>query len=1044
MVRLSRYRPNTKKHKRNAAILAVLMIILSLLDIITSSTVNAASSHSTRLNLSSEQVKQNGNITLTVDAIVNGSTVSSGYTYRFLYNTDGGRSAYPLCDYSSQNWYTFKPSEISGLSNYTGPVFIYADSKTGSTSVWSSYKILNIIPSDEESLKATGTVTSASTYTVGDKLIITMSASGGKSPYTYKYEYCKSGSSYSIYKDYTSTSSVTMPTSSWSANTDYNIRVTVKDGNGKTFTYVSAVSLSAKPVPVPTVTSISVASSCKVGDKLKINCNASGGTSPLQYKFTYINSSNTETVIRDYGTSDNVTWNTAGLAAGNYTVKAIVKDSNGKTANQKATVSLTVSTPSITSFSVQSTARAGEKIKLNCDAKDGTGTLQYKFTYINSSNTETIIKDYSTSDSTTWDTTGLAEGSYTIKVVVKDGNSKTVSQKATIKISKAPTLSPTVSTDPNNATVVKGKDITFTVDTHSDGSENYPPRPYTYKFEYKKESGSYQSMQAYSDNEKCKYNTKDLTAGSYTVKVTVKDKNGKEYSKTCNFTVTVPKITFSVDSGSKDFFTGGGDEKAVLKINDVKGGISEEYEYKFEYLKYGELNDASLTAPTDDSDWQIIKDFSSENTADFTVDKDENAGIYAIRVSVQNNDNTDDNQIYRQIIQNYTVKVKVQHTLADINTLIDKIDTWTSNSIQGDMQSKIEEWSPESEHYDTVPFSYTDYKAAYDAAKSSNTDGNKDYDTLYANLETEFSKLQKLVNSGYVDPNLQEGDSPIGIANAVFLLYKGLLNVVTDTFKSLSDSSVTSTVMYGFDYNTVANKIFPLFKTFAYALIIIFAGVNALETALQYEMFTMRGGVKILARLTFAKVWVDISLIVCRGIVAIATEWLGQITQLTSDIANSINVGVSLQHSDAWIIGWLIDFFNGLLLALGILMLLIPLLVLMITMFAKLFIRSFELAMLQCVSPIFFACLTGETTKQYFKKFILTYISVVFEVLFMALIWYIYIEYLNQAFSVNSTANSVLELLSLEGGIMNFFMVSVGAFILMIKPPQVLKNLVTA
>ena len=107
-------------------------------------------------------------------------------------------------------------------------------------------------------------------------------------------------------------------------------------------------------------------------------------------------------------------------------------------------------------------------------------------------------------------------------------------------------------------------------------------------------------------------------------------------------------------------------------------------------------------------------------------------------------------------------------------------------------------------------------------------------------------------------------------------------------------------------------------------------------------------------------------------------------------------------------------------------------------------IRDFELAILQCVAPVFFACLTGEATKQYFRKFILTYISVVVEVVFMALIWYIYVEYLNQAFSVSTQANSVLELFSLEGGIMNFFMVSVGAFILMIKPPQVLKNLVTA
>ena len=528
MTRLSRFRPDQQKHKKRALILAIMMIVLSVFDLFTS-TVSAASSHTTRINLSADQVKQNGNITLTADAIENGSTATSGYTYRFLYNTDGGTSAYPLGDYSGQNWYNFKPSDISRLKDYTGAVFIFADSKKNGSSVWSKYKILNIIPNDEEGLKATGSVTSAGSYTVGDKLIVTMTASGGKAPYTYKYEYGKAGGTYSTYKDYTSTSSVTIPTDSWSANTDYYIKVTVTDSDSKTFSYVSAVSLSPKPVPVPTITSVSVASSGKVGDKLKINCNASGGTSPLQYKFTYINSSNTETVIRDYGNSDNVTWNTAGLTAGNYTVKAIVKDSNNKTANQKATVSLTVSTPSITSFSVQSTAKAGEKIKLNCDAKDGTGTLQYKFTYIDSSNTETIIKDYSTSDSTTWDTTGLAEGSYTVKAIVKDGNSKIVSQKATIKISKAPTLSPTVSTDPNNATVVKGKDITFTVDSHSDGTENYPPQPYKYKFEYKKSNaGSYSPLRAYGDSEKYKYNTKNLDAGDYVLKATVKDNNGKE------------------------------------------------------------------------------------------------------------------------------------------------------------------------------------------------------------------------------------------------------------------------------------------------------------------------------------------------------------------------------------------------------------------------------------------------------------------------------------------------------------------------------------
>ena len=950
MTRLCR-QANMKKYKKRAFILAVLMIILSVFDFFTSS-ASAVASHSTRLNLSTEQIKQNGNVTLTADAVVNGSAVKNGYTYRFLYNTDGGTSAYPLGDYSSQNWYTFKPIEITALKNYTGAVFIFADSKTGSTSVWSGYKILNIIPNDEESLKANGAVTSAGNYTVGDKLIVTMTATGGQSPYTYKYEYAKSGENYSTYKENTAISSVTVPTDSWTANTDYYIKVTVTDSDNKTFSYMSAVSLSEKTVPVPTISSVSVADNAKIGDKLKINCNAAGGTFPLQYKFSYINSGNAETVI----------------------------------------------------------------------------------------------KDYSNSDSATWNTTGISEGNYTIKVIVKDSNSKTAMQKSSVKIIKTPVLSPTISTDPINATVIKGKDITFTVDTHSDGSENFPPQPYKYKFEYKKTSASeYLPLTSYGSDEKYKYNTQNLAAGDYTLKATVKDGNGMEYSKTVKFTIEVPKITFNVGPGAKDFFTGGGNDKAVIEIKDVKGGISNEYEYKFEYVKYGSLTATTLTPPTNYSAWQNIKDFSSESSADFKVNKDENAGIYAVRVSVQNKGNTNINQIYRQIIENYTIKVKVQHTLSDINSLIDKVDTWTANSIQGDMLDKIKDWTPKnSEHWSEYPFHYESYQNAYDKAKSSNTDGNKNYDTLYSDLETEFSKLQKLVNSGHVSPDLNDGDSPIGIANAVFWLYKGLLNVMTDTFKSLSDSSVTSTVMYGFDYNSVADTIFPLFKIFAYALIIIFASVNALETALQYEMFTMRGGVKILARLTFAKIWVDISLIVCRGIVAIATDWLGQITRLTADITNIIDVGVSLQHSDAWIVGWIIDFFNGVLLAAGILLILLPLVVLILIMFVKLFIRSFELAMLQCVSPIFFACLTGEATKQYFKRFILTYISVVVEVVFMAVIWYIYVEYLNQAFSVSTQANTVLEMFSLEGGIINFFMVSVGAYILMIKPPQVLKNLVTA
>ena len=83
----------------------------------------------------------------------------------------------------------------------------------------------------------------------------------------------------------------------------------------------------------------------------------------------------------------------------------------------------------------------------------------------------------------------------------------------------------------------------------------------------------------------------------------------------------------------------------------------------------------------------------------------------------------------------------------------------------------------------------------------------------------------------------------------------------------------------------------------------------------------------------------------------------------------------------------------------------IPLLYFLIRVIVKLFIMNFELAGLTAISPVFFACFVGDTTKQYLRKFILTCISVVVEVDFMSLIRYIYVEYINQAFSVCTQAN---------------------------------------
>ena len=71
----------------------------------------------------------------------------------------------------------------------------------------------------------------------------------------------------------------------------------------------------------------------------------------------------------------------------------------------------------------------------------------------------------------------------------------------------------------------------------------------------------------------------------------------------------------------------------------------------------------------------------------------------------------------------------------------------------------------------------------------------------------------------------------------------------------------------------------------------------------------------------------------------------------------------------------------------------------------------------------------------------ISYLSVVLDVVFTAVVFYIYAQYLN-GFIKNIDIKNMDEVLSMQSGFFSFMFVSFGAFILMIKTPRVLKNLV--
>ena len=107
----------------------------------------------------------------------------------------------------------------------------------------------------------------------------------------------------------------------------------------------------------------------------------------------------------------------------------------------------------------------------------------------------------------------------------------------------------------------------------------------------------------------------------------------------------------------------------------------------------------------------------------------------------------------------------------------------------------------------------------------------------------------------------------------------------------------------------------------------------------------------------------------------------------------------------------------------------------------KLMIRTFEISALLVVSPVFFACMTADTTRQYFQRFITTFISVVVEILFMAIVYAIGTEWCVQD-STMTVINSRKEFtVWILGAIPNAIMI-ISMGVMMVKPPRVLKNLI--
>lgn len=314
----------------------------------------------------------------------------------------------------------------------------------------------------------------------------------------------------------------------------------------------------------------------------------------------------------------------------------------------------------------------------------------------------------------------------------------------------------------------------------------------------------------------------------------------------------------------------------------------------------------------------------------------------------------------------------------------------------------------------------------------NNIDIQKEMEEYYASLKTSDSSIPGRIYN---------------IPQAFFavnnILWKHIGNVIQNDV-SAPVGGVGSFTLNPLKYKT--GDLSDIFKTFGYTLVLVFFAANLIESTIKYEIFTLKGGVKFFGRIIISKTIIDMSGTVCEAILATVGKLSSDVYKLGINSYpkdDTMLLGafpeIKLETSDLWIVGPIIDGIMANLLIIPLMLINIVIFISTACIVVKLILRSFELSMLVAVSPAFFACYSSEITKPYFKNFILTFIQVAAQIVFMGIVYYIGASHvITEMGEINGFEGLVLWFMKIAPNMLIIIAMS----IMMIKPPRCLTNLI--
>ncbi len=564
------------------------------------------------------------------DTVVINNKASGGegeYTYAANISSNNGGSFTTLKSYSVDTLIDFVPEK-------SGTYIIRSFVKDGNGTVKSKDFTIYV---EAPQLVNDSTVSEFEIET-GDIVTVTGKASGGEGNYEYAVSYWKTDAQgETVVQEYNENTSIEFTISEAGR---YVVNISVKDGNGTVCDIGYNLTVNEKAVePLKNESTIS-ASSVTANTEVTMNGKATGGTEP--YKFAYYYKKSTDsTWTKAYVTSSGSAYTKyteitfKPTSAGTYNVKINAKDDNGTgtVVSKEFTVKVTASEALKNNSTISATTvTANTEVTMNGKATGG--TEPYKFAYYYKKSTESSwTRAYTTPAGSAYTKNTeitfkpTSAGTYNVKINAKDNNGTgtMVSKEFTVKVTASEALK-------NNSTV-SATNVAVNTDIVMAGSATGGTEPYKFAYYYKKSTENSwtrayttQAGNAYTKNTEITF--KPTEAGTYNVKINVKDNNGTGTMVSKDFTVTVTAANADAPLENKSNISESSIKvgESVLLNGEAAGGTEP---YKFAYY-YKKSTESSYSKLLTDGSSAYVTDEETEFIAP-------EVGTYNIRINVKDN-----------------------------------------------------------------------------------------------------------------------------------------------------------------------------------------------------------------------------------------------------------------------------------------------------------------------------------------------------------------------------------------------------------------------